>query len=57
MHWQKKIPVGVVFCILKTGCGKSPQNENAPSETVANVVTEDIQAGIEHHIEEQTQSE
>jgi len=53
MVWHEKIPVVVLVCILIAGCSKSPENKQTRAETVANVVTEDIQAGIELHIEEQ----
>ncbi|MCF7972939.1 MAG: transglutaminase-like domain-containing protein [Phycisphaerae bacterium] len=53
MYWHTKIPVVVVVCLLIAGCSKSPDVDNARPEAVADVVTADIQAGIEHHIEEQ----
>jgi transglutaminase-like putative cysteine protease len=46
--------VVVVVCTILTGCRKSPDEEQGASAAVSNVVTEDIQAGIEKHIEEQT---
>ena len=53
MYWPKKIAATVVVCIFIGGCSKSPETKEAQPEAVANVVTADIQAGIEHHIEEQ----
>ena len=43
-----------MVCIVLAGCRKSPDAEQGSSEPVSNVVTADIQAGIEKHIEEQT---
>jgi transglutaminase-like putative cysteine protease len=54
MNWQKIIPTAIVACILLVGCNKSPGEEYDSSDSVPNVVTEDIQNGIEKHIEEQT---
>jgi hypothetical protein len=53
MNWQK-IPVAVLVCIAIWGCNKSPNKEQSSSDSVPSVVTEDIQKGIEKHIEEQT---
>ena len=54
MSWQKAIIVAVQGCILLAGCNTSSDAEQASSDTTANVVTKDIQDGIEKHIEEQT---
>ncbi len=54
MNWREVIPVAVVVCILLAGCNKSRQQEQGSSDPVPNVVTKDIQDGIEKHIEEQT---
>ena len=54
MNWRKVIPVAVAVCILLAGCNKSRQQEQGSSDPVPNVVTKDIQDGIEKHIEEQT---
>ena len=54
MNWRKVIPVVVAVCILLAGCNKSRQQEQGSSDPVPNVVTKDIQDGIEKHIEEQT---
>ena len=54
MNWQKPISVIVAACILLSGCNTSPDEEQSLSDSVSNVVTADIQAGIEKHIEEQT---
>ncbi len=50
MNWQMTMLAAVVICTVLVGCHK----ENGFSEKVSNVVTADIQAGIEKHIEEQT---
>ena len=54
MNWRKAIPVAVVVCILLASCNKSRQQEQGSSDPVPNVVTKDIQDGIEKYIEEQT---
>jgi len=54
MNWQKFLPVVVVVCTLLGGCDTSPNTQQGSSESVPNVVTEDIQDGIEKHIKEQT---
>ncbi len=54
MGWQKAIIVGLQVCILLAGCNTSPNAEQASSNSVPNVVTKDIQDGIEKHIEEQS---
>ncbi len=54
MNWRRAIPVAVVVCIVLAGCNKSPNEEQGTSAPVPNVVTADIQAGIENHIKEQT---
>ena len=54
MKCVKAIPAGLaMICILFAGCDKT-QPQQAMAAAVSNVVTEDIQAGIEKHIEEQT---
>ena len=50
MNWQMTMLAAVVICTVLVGCHK----EKSFSEKVSNVVTVDIQAGIEKHIEEQT---
>lgn len=50
MNWQKIIPVTVFLCALLTGCDTKPK-EDQTAEPVPNVVTKDIQNGIEKHIE------
>jgi hypothetical protein len=47
-------PVAVVVLILFGGCDKSPATEQDAVSAVPNVITADIQDGIEKHIEEQT---
>ena len=54
MNWQKSIPVAVIFCTLLGGCNTSREEEQVSSASVANVVTKDIQDGIEKHIAEQS---
>jgi transglutaminase-like putative cysteine protease len=53
MNWKKAIPAVAVVCAVLAGCNKSRDQEQTSSESVPNVVTEDIQDGIERHIEEQ----
>ena len=50
MNWHMAMLTAVVICTVLVGCHK----EKSFSEKVSNVVTVDIQAGIEKHIEEQT---
>ena len=54
MNWRTVISIAAVACTLLAGCG---QNESEESRegciSVPNVVTADIQAGIESHVEEQ----
>ena len=54
MNWQKAIPATVAVCILLAGCNTSQDEEQNSSDSLPNVVTEDIQDGIERHIEKQT---
>ena len=54
MNWRQTIPVAVVVCTLLTGCDTSQKEEQGSSESAANVVTKDIQDGIEKHIKEQS---
>ncbi|UCC97045.1 MAG: transglutaminase domain-containing protein [Phycisphaerales bacterium] len=54
MNWQKAIPVAVVVCVFFAGCNRSRDEQRESSYSVPDVVTEDIQDGIEKHIEEQT---
>jgi hypothetical protein len=44
----------LIACIIFAGCNISRDEEQDSSETVPNLVTKDIQVGIEKHIEEQT---
>lgn len=53
MNRLKFIPL-MVMCALLTGCNMSNDEETDSSNSVPNVVTSDIQEGIEQHIEEQT---
>ena len=54
MSWRTIVPVAVVVCTVLAGCGqeKEPDAQDG-SALVSNVVTADIQAGIEAHIAEQ----
>jgi len=54
MNRLKAIAAVVVVCTLLAGCDTSREEGQGSSESVPNVVTEDIQKGIEKHIEEQT---
>ncbi|MHC4362910.1 MAG: transglutaminase domain-containing protein, partial [Planctomycetota bacterium] len=54
MNWRKAIRAAVVVCTLLAGCNTPWDEEQGSSESVPNVVTADIQDGIEKHIEEQT---
>ncbi|MHC4330562.1 MAG: transglutaminase domain-containing protein, partial [Planctomycetota bacterium] len=54
MSWQKTIPAALIGCIVLAGCNTSRDDEQVASESAPNVVTKDIQDGIEKHIEEQT---
>ncbi|MHC4950403.1 MAG: transglutaminase-like domain-containing protein, partial [Planctomycetota bacterium] len=55
MNWRTLIPAALVVCIVVVGCDKSPEIEQDAAASVPNVITADIQAGIEKHIDEQTQ--
>jgi transglutaminase-like putative cysteine protease len=54
MNWKKAIPVVVAVCAIFAGCNTSKDEEQGSSGSIHNVVTKDIQDGIEQHIEEQT---
>jgi transglutaminase-like putative cysteine protease len=54
MNWQKVIVAAVAVCAVLAGCNSSKDKKQNPSDPVPNVVTKDIQDGIEKHIEEQT---
>ncbi|MFH1716794.1 MAG: transglutaminase-like domain-containing protein [Planctomycetota bacterium] len=54
MNWQKAIPVLVCVCAVLAGCGTSRDEREESSDAVSEVVTADIQQGIEKHIDEQT---
>lgn len=54
MNWPMAIPAAVAFCFVLTGHASAREPATAPTESVPNVVTADIQAGIEKHIAEQT---
>jgi len=54
MNWPRAIPPVIVLCTLIGGCDASRDAEQDSSETVPSVVTQDIQEGIERHIEEQS---
>jgi len=50
MNWRKIVLAVLVGCTVFTACEKA----KSASDDVPNVVTADIQVGIEKHIEEQT---
>ena len=50
MNWRKAMPVVAVLCMVLAGCTIA----KSPPKNIPNVVTADIQGGIEKHIEEQT---
>jgi transglutaminase-like putative cysteine protease len=52
--WQKALPVTLVVCAFLAGCNASRAEQQESSDSVPNVVTQDIQDGIEKHIEQQT---
>jgi len=52
MNWQQYIRV--LVCVFLAGCGASRDEREESSDAVPEVVTADIQQGIEKHIEEQT---
>ncbi len=54
MKWTAPTVVALAACALFSGCGKSPNQQQPSPESESNVVTQDIQDGIEQHIEEQT---
>ncbi len=54
MNWRKVIPVVVVVFTFVGGFNMLRSEQQESSESIPNVVTADIQAGIEKHIEEQT---
>ena len=54
MNWQMVIATTIMVCIMLSGCKTPREEEQEPSEDIPNVVTEDIQVGIEKHIETQT---
>ena len=53
MNSKKGLIELVLVCALLVGCDKSGQQVQSRSSSVPNIVTEDIQRGIEKHIEEQ----
>ncbi len=54
MNWQEAITAAVVVCAVLAGCDTSRDEGQGSSNSAPNVVTEDIQNGIEKNIEEQT---
>ncbi|MHC4534687.1 MAG: transglutaminase-like domain-containing protein [Planctomycetota bacterium] len=54
MNWLKTILAMLIVCTMLAGCNMSRDEEQDSSESVPNLVTKDIQDGIEKHIEEQT---
>jgi hypothetical protein len=53
--WRMAIPISI-GAASAAGCESSKRIESFAPEVVPNVVTADIQAGIEHYIEEQTRA-
>jgi len=56
MNRTKVIPAAILVCIFFTGCGKTEVKKQESPDTVPNVVTADIQAGIEKHIDQQVRA-
>ena len=54
--WQTVISGAVLACVALVGCREAPRDDQAAWSSAPNVVTADIQAGIEKHIEEQTRT-
>ena len=54
MNWRKTIPVGLVVCTVAFLLLIASNGQRPAVGSVPNVVTADIQAGIENHIAEQT---
>jgi len=54
MGWKKHLPVLIFFCGILAGCNASKDEQKESLEPVPEVVTADIQKGIEKHIAEQT---
>jgi len=54
MDWRKTIPAIAIVCAVLIGCDESRDQVQGTSSSIPNVVTKDIQDGIEKHIEEQT---
>jgi transglutaminase-like putative cysteine protease len=54
MNWQKTVPVAVIVCTAIAGCNTVQNKSKDYTELIPNVVTADIQNGIEKHIEHQT---
>ena len=54
MNRLKTIMAVLIVCTIFTGCNISKDEEQGSSESIPNLVTKDIQDGIEKHIEEQT---
>jgi transglutaminase-like putative cysteine protease len=54
MNRQKAILALIIVCAMLAGCDRSRDEQQGSSGPVPNVVTKDIQDGIEKHIEEQT---
>ena len=52
--WLTVISVAALVCLAFASCDNGPNDDQGEPSFVPNVVTADIQAGIEKHIEEQT---
>ena len=54
MNWRKVIPVGLMVCTVIAGCNAVRNQSEKNIDPIPDVVTADIQKGIEKHIERQT---
>jgi len=54
MNWRKAIPAGLIVCTLLAVYMASQYGQRSAAGSAPNVVTADIQDGIENHIDEQT---
>ncbi len=54
MKWQKAITTTIIVCTALAGCGTVQDKSKDSVEPIPDVVTVDIQAGIEKHIEQQS---
>ncbi|MCF8070435.1 MAG: hypothetical protein K9L30_17785 [Desulfobacterales bacterium] len=52
--WRIMVPVMVAVCVISTGCSLKKEQRHSTVVPLSNVVTADIQEGIEKHIDEQS---